>query len=376
MAGEVTTERTLVNVSGIRQKFTVQTEAPAGASIEVRPDHLSLNPGKSESFEIAIDGKLLPIGQQFFGQITLLSDSGARVVIPVAFFTVAGRRQPGARVQPDHDPAAGHGGVRDHGDELEPSLPSSTSIDLRLDEPGRLRIENVTGGATPTGNGLQWSGVLTGTVPPQIVSITPGGSPAGGYLPLSIFGIDPIPGVGDEELINFNVPAFKYGSEVYTRIGMVSNGYAVVGGGTSTDIDSVPQIVPRPVPSEQRSRAVLDGSRPEQPAAPSVPRSCTGRRQRLARPRVGGRAAVRHGRRTLVPDLDPGTGTRESITYALGGVGPGDAEVGLTVGAENRDGSSGVNLGGGPGLGHRLHDHDSAAATGSERDDRVRRDRP
>ena len=47
MAGAVR-RRTLVNVSGQRQKFTVQTEAPAGASIEVRPDHLSLNPGKSQ----------------------------------------------------------------------------------------------------------------------------------------------------------------------------------------------------------------------------------------------------------------------------------------------------------------------------------------
>ena len=64
------------------------------------------------------------------------------------------------------------------------------------------------------------------TVAPQIVSITPGGSPVG-YLPLSIFGIDPIPGVGDETLVNFSVPAFTYGSEVYTQIGMVSNGYAV-----------------------------------------------------------------------------------------------------------------------------------------------------
>ena len=56
MAGAVTTQRTLVNVSGQRQKFTVQTEAPAGASIEVRPDHLSLNPGKSQRIEITIDG--------------------------------------------------------------------------------------------------------------------------------------------------------------------------------------------------------------------------------------------------------------------------------------------------------------------------------
>ncbi len=149
MAGEVTTERTLVNVSGVRQKFTVQTEAPAGASIEVRPDHLSLNPGKSERIEITIDGKLLPIGQQFFGQITLLSDSGARVVIPVAFFTAQGDVSLEHACNPTTIPRQGTAECVITATNLS-SLPSSTSIDLRPDQPGRLRIENVTGGATPT----------------------------------------------------------------------------------------------------------------------------------------------------------------------------------------------------------------------------------
>ena len=295
MAGAVTTERTLVNVSGNRQKFTVQTEAPAGASIEVRPDHLSLNPGKSQRIEIAIDGKLLPIGQQFFGQITLLSDSGARVVIPVAFFTAQGDVSLEHACNPTTIPRQGTAECVITATNSS-ALPSSTSIDLRLDKPGRLRIENVTGGATPTSNGLQWSGVLTGTVAPQIVSITPGGSPAGGYLPLSIFGIDPIPDVGDEELINFIVPAFKYGSEVYTRIGMVSNGYAVVGGGTSTDIDSVPQMFPDPfAPNNVLAPYWTDLD----PSSGGALRAAEpdGRGQRLARPRVGGRAAVRDDRR-------------------------------------------------------------------------------
>ena len=50
-------------------------------------------------------------------------------------------------------------------------------------------------------------------------SITPAESPGGGYLPLSLFGLAPIAGMGDETIANFNVPAFKYGSETYTRVG-------------------------------------------------------------------------------------------------------------------------------------------------------------
>ena len=68
--------------------------------------------------------------------------------------------------------------------------------------------------------------------------------PAGGYLPLSLFGIAPIAGVGDDTITNFNVPTFFYGGEAYTSIGVVSNGYLVIGGGTSADIVFTPQHFP------------------------------------------------------------------------------------------------------------------------------------
>lgn len=66
------------------------------------------------------------------------------------------------------------------------------------------------------------------------VSIAPGDSPGGGYLPLSLFGIAPISGVGDDSITNFNVPAFSYNGISYTRLGVSSNGYLQVGGGTTT----------------------------------------------------------------------------------------------------------------------------------------------
>ena len=47
-------------------------------------------------------------------------------------------------------------------------------------------------------------------MPPQVTLVTPAG-PAGGYLPLSLFGIAPIAGVGDDTITNFNVPTFFYG---------------------------------------------------------------------------------------------------------------------------------------------------------------------
>jgi hypothetical protein len=62
------------------------------------------------------------------------------------------------------------------------------------------------------------------------VSIAPGASPAGGYLPLSAFGITPVPGVSDDSLTDFDTPPFVFAGETYTRISFSSNGYAIIGG--------------------------------------------------------------------------------------------------------------------------------------------------
>lgn len=66
-----------------------------------------------------------------------------------------------------------------------------------------------------------------------IITVSPGSSPAGGYLPLSLFGVAPIAGAGDETFHNFNVPSFDFAGETWNRVGMVSNGYVVVGDATA-----------------------------------------------------------------------------------------------------------------------------------------------
>lgn len=77
-----------------------------------------------------------------------------------------------------------------------------------------------------------------------VIDISPGSSPAGSYLPLSLFGITPIAGMGDETIINFNVPSFDFAGESWSRLGVVSNGYVVVGGGDSGDVQFVNSNLP------------------------------------------------------------------------------------------------------------------------------------
>lgn len=68
------------------------------------------------------------------------------------------------------------------------------------------------------------------------IDVAPGSSPAGGYLSLSVFGVSPIAGMGDESIINFNVSSFSYAGQSWNRLGVASNGYLVVGGGTTSSI--------------------------------------------------------------------------------------------------------------------------------------------
>ena len=55
-----------------------------------------------------------------------------------------------------------------------------------------------------------------------------------GYIPLDAFG-DTVTPIGDEQIINFNVPSFVFAGQAYSTIGIDSNGYIVVGGGTAED---------------------------------------------------------------------------------------------------------------------------------------------
>jgi VCBS repeat-containing protein len=63
-----------------------------------------------------------------------------------------------------------------------------------------------------------------------------------GYLPLDAFGIAP-QAIGDEEILNFTVPSFVYNGATHNVVGVDSNGYIVVGGGTAADNNCCEPVV-------------------------------------------------------------------------------------------------------------------------------------
>ena len=228
-------------------------------------------------------------------------------------------------------------------------VPAQASLTVEGPNNGQLTIQNVSAPGVPSGNGFTWNGTLTPALAPTIDSlVVPAAppSPAGGYVPI---GVAPIAGMTDDALVNFTVPAFTFGTETYARLGVTSNGYVVVGGGTSADLNFRPQTFPNIArPNNVLAPYWTDLNPPAGPAGSGV---------RIALASGGGSTWIvvdwsnvpvftSNAPRSfqmwigISGDATP----NEDITFAFGGnMGAGDPE-GLNTGAENRDGTSGKNL--------------------------------
>jgi len=104
-------------------------------------------------------------------------------------------------------------------------------------------IKTSVSGATAVFNGIAYQGVLSGAAPPIVTAKVATASPAG-YLPLSLFGGTIDINAADETIANYNVPAFTFAGEPFSQIGIVSNGYVVVGGGNADDIQALNSNLP------------------------------------------------------------------------------------------------------------------------------------
>ena len=363
MPGSITTKRTAINVSGHQQNLDVQITAPAGVTITVGNNNHALHiaDGDTLTFPITIDARDVANGQ-YFGSIRLVPRNGSNpVYMPVAFVKTQGTATLTNACTPATIPAS-KGGSASHCTVSTSNLgasASNVSITVQPAEKGKaLSYKNITlpGSVIGSGDGVQWSGTLTPALPPAINSIAniTGGGPAGGYLPLSLFGIAPIAGVGDDTITNFNTPTFFFGGEPYTRVGVVSNGYLVIGGGPAADVNFFPQTFP-------------NAARPNNVIAPFWtdlnPAATGGGAIRIGTLTDGSStwivvdwAAVKnfsnattHTGEIWLRVASGGAGTgpsseQSTISYGAANAAAGDPGSAINWGAENRTGTSGVNL--------------------------------
>lgn len=252
MPGILEVKRTVKSVSNRPLKWYFSVDAPADVKVSV-PLGVLLQPGASYTFNIKVDASKVPVGEVRFATLflkTLVNKQPLTLKFPITIV----RDQPVVTLDKSCDPGAI--------DPMQVTECTITMTNTSLDNanvsmwdllpkglslaPSSQYDDVIIGGEAVGYRQVVWNGSLYGAEPPT-VSLAPGVSPAG-YLPLSGFGIAPIAGMGDETMANFNVPTFLYAGQTYSRIGITSNGYVVVGGGTTEDLDYA-NLTPLPDPA-------------------------------------------------------------------------------------------------------------------------------
>jgi hypothetical protein len=336
LAGQLTVQRTLKSVSSRTQYYAATVKADKGLKVWVSSPVFSLRPGASRTLSITVDGRDIPLGETRFATVTFWSGL-TKVTFPV---TVVRKQGPVAIEKTCAPDPVRRGASTTCTVSLTNNSTEDATVTVRGKVPYQLSVNagSVVDG-TKSGNTVTATRTIPGKQAPDIsVADVPLGSPAG-YLPLSAFGITPIAGVGDETITNFNVPEFTVAGITYSRIGVVSNGYVVLGGGTGADVQFVNTDLP-------------DAGPPNNIVAPFWTD---------LNPAAGG--AIRVGTLTdgvndwIIVDYDAvkeysgvkansfqvwiRTGTTEDLTMTYGEL-QGDGDGGfLTVGAENPDGTKG-----------------------------------
>ena len=369
MSGSIATHRTAINVSGKNQTLDVNITQPAGVTITVnngKPIHVTK--GDSVTFPITIDAPSVANGQ-YQGRINLVPRKGANTVtIPVAFVKKQGAVTLSNTCSPLSFPAStnAHPTATHCTATVANFSQQSADAALTISQQGKgsqLIYKNVglPGSVIGSGDGVQWSGTLSPAIPPQVTAISniTGTGPAGGYLPINGFGGSvTVPG-GDDAITNFNVPTFYYGGEPYTSIGVTTDGYIVVGGGTAADVSFFPQTFP-------------NASRPNTVLAPFWTDTNT----------TGGTAGNNAIQVNVLTDGDSDwiivdfqgiknfsnstthtgeiwirtsaknhtgpAGEQLTISYGAANAAAGDPGSAINWGAENRDGTSGKNISSAP----------------------------
>jgi len=340
LPGAVLTHRTVTNVTGRTQQFSVSATGEDGLTLSVTPSSFTLRAGASKTLAILVDGTATADGWHQ-GQITLKQGRTVAAALPVAVNT----GDAAVTLAQTCDPTTIKVGRQTSCTVTATNFAAvAAEATVTVKASPQLSIAAVGAPATRAHGVASWTGTLSPALPPTVTSIAPGTSPGAGYLPLSLFGIAPVTGITDESVVNFTVPEFRFGAEVYSRIGVVSNGYVVVGGGSSEDVNYIPQTLPDPARPNNVLAPYWTDLNPAQGGEVRVGTVTDGTTSWLVVDYAG----------VWTYDGGPNTfqvwiqlGDSEGIWYSYDALSAPAAD-GLTVGAENRDGTSGASVAGTP----------------------------
>ena len=248
MGGTVRVKRILEEAAGEDSTWSVSVDADAGLTIVPSVELVDLRAGGTTEIGFVIDARDVPLGEVRHGSVNFTDDTtGAVLRLPVTI--VRGY----AGLDVDHrceSPLLVRDAPTSCSITVTNNMAEAIDVELVNAAPTQVEIDasSVRGdGATIEGGVLRGTATLAAEVSTEVtVASDPGGSPAG-YLSMGDFGAEPVTGFTDESIINFSVAQpFVYGEESYGRIGVGSNGYVVVGGGTAEDIEYINTDLPDP----------------------------------------------------------------------------------------------------------------------------------
>ncbi len=245
MPGVITVQRTAHNLHNMPRVWQIVVAESAPDLKVFVPTFLTLPANGDASFEIKLDATLVPVGQTRHARLELRSDS-YRLTFPITIV----RRDPPVSVSKTCAPSTlSRGGQTTCSISITNSGFDPVSVSMNDVIPSQLKLVagSVVGGVA-TGNTVSFNGMVAGANPPDVTAtVDPLASPAG-YLSIAPFSPIVVSGPSDESIHNFNVPAFSFAGKTWTRIGIVSNGYLVVGGGTSGDVNFINSDLPNADP--------------------------------------------------------------------------------------------------------------------------------
>jgi subtilisin family serine protease len=247
MPGQMTVERTLQSELDYDAWWITTVEGDEDLVVDVMVfngvrTHIPMRAGRERTIGIRVDASAVPLGETRMAVLKLThGDHVLRFPITIV------REQAPVTIDKTCDSA-----TLAFRETTECTITmTNTSFDAANYDmtdllPRRLRLVNgsVVGATQTSSRSLSASGTLFGAAPAIVdAAVDPLASPFG-YVPLNLFGSTLDLGGSDESIVNLSIPAFEYAGESYSSVGVVSNGYLVVGGGTGADVTFINQPIP------------------------------------------------------------------------------------------------------------------------------------
>jgi hypothetical protein len=230
MPGRLSVTRTARNVSGRTLAYQVSTVDPEHSAITVSPSAFSVDPGGSIDLTITISSTAPK--KQLFGAVRLepVGSSLPELHLPVAFV-------------PQQGSTTLTGGCASSTAKLGKPVGCAFTARNNAYTPVTVDLAAQAGrGAVLSDGQARRQDVTLAAARPGIPSLD---SAAWEWKSLADYGIA-ADTIGDEEIFDYDTPAFRYAGDSYQRIGVTSDGYLVVGGGTAQDVSAEPGKLPDP----------------------------------------------------------------------------------------------------------------------------------